>query len=128
MSTTNSGPTSPSSGIYSENTPPIPNAPPSPVPSVTPSVTSTGTRNDTDLKFFPLYDAFLDIPHPSASTTSNVNLKRLIVAPPKASFHLSRDVGVELATENGLQHVSAFCFPDHYQDPNASAQGELKCY
>ena len=79
------------------------------------------TATQTPLQYFPLFDAFLDIPHPGSSTASKVNYKRVIVAPPKEAFHLSKDVGVELATENGLLRVSAFCFPDYFNHANGNA-------
>jgi hypothetical protein len=68
---------------------------------------NTSTNN-----FFPIYDAFLDLSHPLASTNSNVNFKRIIIAPPKDAFHLSKNVGVELSTEQGLHRLASFCFPD----------------
>jgi len=63
----------------------------------------------------PIYDAFLDLPHPAASTT--VNERRIIVAPPQGeAFNRSRDVGMELATEQGLARVASFCFPEFRED------------
>jgi len=82
-----------------------------------PSGSNTSTAGNNH-GVYPLYDAFLDVAHPAASTSSEVNMKRVIIAPPRDAFHLSKDVGVELSTENGIQRVVAFCFPDYYMDAN----------
>lgn len=66
---------------------------------------------------WPIFDAFLDLPHPAISTSSEVNARRIIIAPPQGeAFNRSRDVGMELATEQGLARVSAFCFPEFYSE------------
>jgi len=95
---------------------------------VRPGTSSTAASNGSASNvpsFFPLYDAFLDIPHPGASSppSSIVNEKRVIVAPPPQAFAWSRDVGMELANEKGIQNIIAFCFPEHRMDQNqANAQ------
>ena len=93
------------------------NAPP-PSTSTPNTSTNTTSTDKNQIHFLPLYDAFLDLPHPGASNTSNVNFKRLIIAPPKDVLKLSMNVGKELATEKGLKNVAAFCFPEFYMDNN----------
>lgn len=59
----------------------------------------------------PIYDAFLDLPHPCASP--QVNERRIIIAPPAgAAFEASKEVGIELATNEGIDRISTFCFPE----------------
>ena len=63
----------------------------------------------------PIFDAFLDLPHPAASNA--VNEKRKIIAPPQGqAFNRSKDVGVELATDQGIARVASFCFPEFRED------------
>jgi hypothetical protein len=60
----------------------------------------------------PIYDAFLDLPHPCASPI--VNERRIIIAPPPGeAFVASKDVGIELATNEGIDRISNFCFPEY---------------
>ncbi len=77
---------------------------------------SKGTPPSTSAdRAFPIYDAFLDLPFPAASKT--VNGRRIIIAPPPGeAFSRSRDVGVELATEEGLARVASFCFPEFHEE------------
>lgn len=73
------------------------------------------TLNSVSLSSLPIFDAFLDLPHPAAS--QNVNGKRMIVAPPPGeAFARSKDVGIELATESGIARVASFCFPEFNSD------------
>ncbi len=82
------------------------------IASVPSAETSATSRQNILL---PIYDAFLDLPHPAASTI--VNERRKIIAPPQGeAFTRSKDVGVELATEEGLARVASFCFPEFRQD------------
>lgn len=68
----------------------------------------------------PIYDAFLDLPHPCASST--VNERRIIIAPPPGeAFAASKDVGMELATNEGIARVSNFCFPEYRAESHLSA-------
>ena len=78
------------------------------------AVTSVAS-SQMDNQVLPIFDAFLDLPHPAASTT--INDRRIIIAPPQGeAFNRSKDVGVELATEKGLQRVASFCFPEFQED------------
>ena len=99
--------------------PTIASLPPAPVPlpsanGTTPSA-PTNTASNAPIEFLPLYDAFLDLPHPASSEKSNANYKRFIIAPPQDALFRSKDVGVELATCNkeGMSRVFSFCFPDY---------------
>jgi hypothetical protein len=74
----------------------------------------------------PIFDAFLDLPHPAASTT--VNERRKIVAPPQGeAFNRSKDVGVELATDQGLARVASFCFPEFREDVHGTFRMHDEC-
>jgi hypothetical protein len=71
----------------------------------------TNNPSPTPPNMLPIYDAYLDLPHPKASTS--INDRRIIIAPPAGeAFNASRAVGIELATEQGLSRVATFCFPD----------------
>jgi len=72
-------------------------------------------------RVLPIFDAFLDLPHPAASDA--VNEKRRIIAPPPGeAFNRSRDVGIELSNEQGLARVASFCFPEF----NPEAHGKFE--
>lgn len=87
-----------------------------PLPSADVNSRQPGTvSSSSEFPTLPIFDAFLDLPHPAAS--QNVNGKRMIVAPPPGeAFARSKDVGVELATEAGLARVASFCFPEFHPD------------
>lgn len=70
-----------------------------------------------DNNILPIFDAFLDLPHPAAS--EKVNAKRIIIAPPPGeAFARSKNVGIELATETGIARVASFCFPEFHPTLN----------
>jgi hypothetical protein len=68
-----------------------------------------------DNSVLPIFDAFLDLPHPKASDA--VNDKRLIIAPPPGeALYRSKDVGIDISNEQGLARVTSFCFPEFHPE------------
>lgn len=83
--------------------------------TTTSTLTAATTSSHVDMVPLPIFDAYIDMPHPAASTT--VNDRRTIIAPPQGeAFARSKDVGVELANEKGLDRVASFCFPEFRED------------
>ena len=68
-------------------------------------ITSTVTR------ILPIFDVFLDLPHPAASKITKKNAV-IIAPPPGQALEASRSVGIEVARENGLARVARFSFPE----------------
>jgi hypothetical protein len=80
---------------------------------------ATNTANSPNTTL-PIYDAFLDLPHPCASST--VNERRIIIAPPPGeAFTASKDVGMELATNEGIARISNFWFPEYRAESSSNA-------
>lgn len=92
------------------------------VPSIdSVSIAGSTAPAQSDNRVLPIFDAFLDLPHPAASDA--VNEKRRIIAPPPGeAFNRSRDVGIELSNEQGLARVASFCFPEF----NPEMHGEFE--
>lgn len=77
------------------------------------SVPSIDSQIDNSI--LPIFDAYLDLPHPDASDA--VNDKRLIIAPPPGeALYRSRDVGIDISNEQGLARVTSFCFPEFHPE------------
>ncbi len=77
---------------------------------------------------FPIYDVFLDIPHPAVSTTSDANTQcgTIIIAPPPGpALEASMAVGKELVgDERAIARMARFAFPDF----NDSIWGKIVTY
>jgi len=105
-------------------------------PSTPSSITSnTGATTASSSNLLPIFDAFLDIPHPACSQATyppintggyekglQINNPRIIIAPPAEAMKESMAVGMEVSTDQGLARVARFCFPEFRDDTKAPEQ------
>mmetsp|Transcript_9482 Transcript_9482/g.13439 ORF Transcript_9482/g.13439 Transcript_9482/m.13439 type:complete len:1073 (-) Transcript_9482:82-3300(-) len=76
--------------------------------------------------FLPIYDVFLDIPHPAVydlstnrSIYGSVSLPTIIAPPEGPALEFSRGIGREVTQPRGMSNVARFSFPE-FRDNNQS--------